>query len=87
MEKRDFYFGLGFLTFVMELSLKSFVPYGGNDDKLFKICIFIALIYLVKYLILQEISARNSANRNKNPVVHRGGSKPFSDYRREMVHL
>lgn len=54
MEKRDFYFGLGFLTFVIELSLKSFVPYGGNDDKLFKICIIVSVAMML-YKIVPSI--------------------------------
>ena len=54
MEKRDFYFGLGFVTFILELALKTFVPYGGNDDKLFKICM-IASVCMMIYKIVPAI--------------------------------
>ena len=36
---------------------------------------------------VQAESDRNSANRARNPVTHRGGSKSFQQYRQELVKL
>ena len=52
MDKRDFYFGLGFMTFVLELALKSFVPYGTNEDKLFKICMIVSVCMMLYKIVL-----------------------------------
>lgn len=42
---------------------------------------------MYQILNVQAESDRNSANRNKNPVTHRGGSKSFQQYRQELVNL
>lgn len=47
MEKRDFYFGLGFMTFVFELALQTLVPSGTNEDKLFKICMIVSVCMML----------------------------------------
>ena len=36
---------------------------------------------------LQVESERNSANRSRNPVTHRGGSKSFQHHREDLVNL
>lgn len=66
MEKRDFYFGLGFMTFIMELALKSFVPYGTNDDKLFKICIIVS-VGMMLYKFVPSIFAYIERGRKDGP--------------------
>ena len=42
---------------------------------------------MYQILNVQAESDRNSANRNKNTVTHRGGSKSFQQYRQELVNL
>lgn len=66
MEKRDFYFGLGFMTFVMELALKSFVPYGTNEDKLFKICMIVS-VGMMLYKFVPSIFAYIERGRKDGP--------------------
>lgn len=56
MDKRDFYFGLGFVTFVMELALQTLVPSGTNGDKLFKICMIMSVCMML-YKFVSSIFA------------------------------
>ena len=66
MDKRDFYFGLGFVTFVMELALQSLILSGTNEDKLFKICMIVS-VGMMLYKFVPSIFAYIERGRKDGP--------------------
>lgn len=66
MDKRNFYFGLGFVTFVMELALQTLVPSGTNVDKLFKICMIVSVCMML-YKFVPSIFAYIERGRKDGP--------------------
>ena len=72
---------------------QGWLRYWEMDEAKASILIFFELLIsrdrkiIYQILNVQAESDRNSANRNKNPVTHRGGSKSFQQYRQELVNL